>query len=266
MARWGKDQLWEAGPVAALRKARYERRFASASTSVKMFRGIYPDYDSAAATAPNTRPIGWNHESMVHRLEHERHRIFTSDYPTLFWLSRLLTENSFVFDLHGNVATAYSAFRQLLPYPANLTWLVHDVPAIIAKARMLAANEESPGLRFTEDLHELPSADILLIKGSLQFLQDPIGFLGRTEKLPRHILINKAPIYDGPTVATLHGNGVGFYPYFLVNRRELVATMEGKGYRPVDTWLNFDLNCYIPFHPECTVPRYSGYYFTRETG
>jgi putative methyltransferase (TIGR04325 family) len=264
MTRWGKDQLWQVGPVGALRKARYERRFATANTNVRMFRGIYENYDAAVASAPSTHPIGWDHAASTQRLEHERMRIFASDYPTLFWLDRLLTESSFLFDLHGNVATAYFAFRRVLPYPANLTWLVHDVPAILAKARSLTRNEDAPGLRFTEDLSELERADILLIKGALQFLRNPIQFLTRSGKLPRHVLVNKASIYERESAVTLHGNGVAFHPYHLLNRREFVAAFEDQGYRCVDTWLNFDLNCYVPFHPEHTIPRYSGYYFTRE--
>jgi len=265
MARLGDRGLLQSGLIGALRKARYERRFEAARGNVKMFRGIYDNYDAAAASAPGTHPVGWDNVSSAKRLEHERLRVFSSDYPTLFWLSRLLADNSFVFDLHGNVGTAYFAFRRLLPFPANLTWLVHDVPAIAEQGRLLARDEDAPGLRFTSETDELPHADILLIKGAVQFLRDPIDFLMHSGRLPRHVLINKVPIYDRDPAVTLEANGVAFCPYHLLNRRQFVATFEDQGYRRVDSWLNYDLNCYIPFYPEYTIPTYSGYYFVRET-
>jgi len=264
MARLAERRLWLSGPIAELRKARYERRFESARGNVKMFRGIYDSYDAAAASAPASLPIGWDNVASAHRLEHERLRIFTSDYPTLFWLSRLLPDNQFVFDLHGNVGTAYFAFRRLLPFPTNLTWLVSDVAAIVAHGRELAQHEDAPGLRFTGELDELPLADILLIKGAVQFLHDPIDFLKRAGRLPRHVLINKVPLYDRDPAVTLQANGVAFCPYHLLNRTRFIATFEDQGYRRVDSWLNYDLNCYIPFYPEYTIPTYSGFYFTRE--
>jgi hypothetical protein len=168
MTRLGDRGLWQSGPIGAPRKARYDRRFEAAHGNVKMFRGIYDDYDAAAASAPGTHPVGWDNVLSSKRLEHERLRIFSSDYPTLFWLSRLLAGNGFVFDLHGNVGTAYVAFRRLLPFPADLTW-------------------------------------------------------------------------------------------------QFVAAFEDEGYRRVDSWLNYELNCFIPFYPEYTIPTYSGYYFVRET-
>jgi len=106
---------------------------------------------------------------------------------------------------------------------------------------------------------------ILLIKGAVQFLKDPIDFLRHAGRLPRHILINKVPIYDREPAVTLEANGAAFCPYHLLNRRQFDATFEDLGFRRVDSWLNYDLNCYIPFYPEYTIPTYSGYYFVRET-
>lgn len=177
-----------------------------------------------------------------------------------------MSDNRFIFQLHGNVGTAYFAFRRLMSYPSNLTWLVHDVPAIVAYGRSIALNEPAPGLRFTEDLSELASADILLLKSAVHILRDPIQFLQHAGPLPAHILINKVPLYDRASAVTLQSNGVAFCPYHLLNRQKFTAIFEKQGYRCVDTWLNYDLNCYIPFYPEYTVPHYSGYYFTRDPG
>ena len=215
--------------------------------------------------------IGWDNAASAHRLEHEGLRIFTSDYPTLFWLSRLLPDNNFVFDLHGNVGTAYFAFRRLLPFPANLSWLVVTMSRRSSRTGRELAQTESMFTRtaiYRGASDELPHADILLIKGAVQFLHDPIDFLKHAGRLPRHILINKVPLYDrDPAVRHCKRMlAVAFCPYHLLNRARFIATFEDQGYRRVDSWLNYDLNCYIPFYPEYTVPTYSGFYFERETG
>lgn len=264
IARWGGHRLWHLGPIDELRKARYERRFAAARGNVRMFRGIYGSYAAAAASAPRALPLGWDNVPSAHRLEHERLRVYQSDYPVMFWLSSLLSANRFIFDLGGNVGTSYFAFRRLMTYPLDLTWLVQDVAAIVEYGRSLAMAEPAPGLRFTEDLAELPTADILLITGSVQFLEDPVRFLRSAGPLPRHILINKAPLYERESAVTLESNGVAFCPYHLLNRHQLIAALVDRGYRCVDAWRNYDLNCYVPFYPDHTIPFYSGYYLSRE--
>jgi putative methyltransferase (TIGR04325 family) len=261
--RWGATQLWESGPLGMLRKARYEQRFALASGKVRMFRGIYANYEEALASAPRTRVTETDNAPFADRLEHERRQVFASDYPAVLWLSRLLAQNPFVFDLGGNVGTSYFAFRRLMDYPQDLTWLVQDVPAVVARGRSLATAEPAPGLRFTIDCSELAAADILLMKGAVHFLKDPMRFLRDCGPLPRHILINKIPLYDRETAVTLEGNGVTFVPYHLLNRREFNEAFEARGYRCVDSWRNYDLNCYVPFHPERNIPFYSGVYYVR---
>ncbi len=246
-----------------MRKARYARRFAAARGKVRLFRGIYDSYEAAAASAPSTLPVGWDNAVSAGRLQHERDVIFAADYPVLFWLRGLLGDNRSVFDLRGNVGTSYFAFRRLLPYPPDLTWLVHDVPAVVQHGQALALAETAPGLRFTEDCAELAAADILLMKGSVHFLPDPIRFLRTAGPLPRHVLVNKVPLYERESAVTLETNGVSFCPYHLLNRQQFVSVFTDQGYRCVDTWRNYDLNCYVPFYPDHSVPYYSGYYFTR---
>ncbi len=60
---------------------------------------------------------------------------------------------------------------------------------------------------------------------------------------------------------------VAISPYKVVNRSEFISSIEGLGYRLIDTWKNPDLTCYIPFHPDECVKAFDGLYFRRsETG
>jgi putative methyltransferase (TIGR04325 family) len=102
----------------------------------------------------------------------ERHFIFPSDYPVMFWLARLLPDAKLLFDLGGNVGNRYLAFRSHLTYPDNFTWLVNDVPEVVALGRTLAQQEAAPHLLFTTDFARLREADILLASGVLQVLED----------------------------------------------------------------------------------------------
>ena len=87
--------------------------------------------------------------------------------------------------LGGDVGARYLAFRKYLTYPENLTWLVNDIPAVVALGRTIAEQEAAVHLKFTTNYARLGEADILLASGVLQVLEDWNGFLHRAPNLPR---------------------------------------------------------------------------------
>jgi putative methyltransferase (TIGR04325 family) len=157
----------------------------------------------------------------------------------------------------------YFAFRPYLDYAADLIWLVSEVPAVVELGRKIARDESAPALRFTTDFAELESADILLASGVLQFIDDPFAGIRAQACLPRHLIINKTPVYERPAAVTLHNMGTAFCPYHLFNRFELMGAVEALGYRLVDEWRSPGVGCQIPLHPEHSIGEYSGFYFTR---
>jgi putative methyltransferase (TIGR04325 family) len=142
-----------------------------------MFHGIYPDFASAAAMAPLGKQVGYNGNATATRHMHSRHFLFPSDYAVLFWLSGLICD-AILFDLGGDVGGRYLAFREHLIYPDNFTWLVNDIPAVVALGRPIAQEEAAPHLHFTTDYARLGEADILLASGVLQVLENWNGFCG----------------------------------------------------------------------------------------
>lgn len=245
-----------------LLRAAYEGYFETAGGHLRMFRGLYSDFASAAADAPLGKQVGYNGDATATRHAHERHFLFPSDYPVLFWLSRLLPGTRLLFDLGGDVGSRYLAFRKYLSYPESLTWLVNEIPAVVALGRKIAQEESASHLQFTTDYARLPEADILLASGVLQVLEDWNGFLKRAASLPRHILINKTPVGDQPHMVTLCAIGVSFNPYHIFDRRSFVATFVDFGYRLVDEWLTSDLGCRIADYPSHSLDAFSGFYFT----
>ena len=268
-----RPNLWRSAGRASLKRlartpvgskvlrAAYEGYFEAAGGHQRMFRGLYSDFASAAAHAPPGKQVGYNGVATADRHAHERHFIFPSDYPILFWLSGLLPGTRLLFDLGGDVGSRYLAFRKYLTYPENLTWLVNEIPAVVALGRTIAQEEATSHLQFTTDYARLAEADILLASGVLQVLEDWNGFLKRAASLPRHILINRTPVSDQPHMVTLCAIGVSFNPYHLFNRGSFVAAFVDLGYRLVDEWLTPENACRIPDHASHSLDAFSGFYF-----
>jgi len=241
----------------------HERRFTSASGFDRRFRGVYADFASAAAAAPRTKPLGYDNEATAGLLTEERHRIHDSDFPILFWLSRLLREDSRVFDLGGNVGISFYAYRPYLPLPQGCQWLVYDVPAVVRAGQAILATDPAPQLSFTSSYDALQGAEILLAAGSLQFVEEPLHFLRSTTPLPGHVLLNKMPIYEQPSAVTIQATGSSYCPYHLFNRRELLNAFAARGYELVHSWQNPSLGCNIPMFPKHSIEAYSGFYLRR---
>jgi putative methyltransferase (TIGR04325 family) len=245
-------------------RAAYEGHFEAAGGYERLFRGLYPDFASAAAAAPPGKQVGYNGDATTTRRAHEWRYIFPSDYPVLFWLSRLIPGTSLLFDLGGDIGSRYLAFRKHLIYPDNFTWLVNDIPSIVALGRTIAQEEAAPHLQFTTDYTRVAEADILLASGVLQVLEDWNGFLQRAASLPRHVLINRTPVGNQPGAVTLSATGVSFAPYRIFNRRSFIAAFVDLGYRLVDEWLTPGFDCRIPDHASHSLDAFSGFYFVLE--
>jgi len=255
-----------AGSLPLLRRllcAAYARRFDGARGQIRMFRGVYPDFRAAARTIPGTRLTGYDNEPSALRLEDERLRITSSDYPVMFWLSQLLPQCKLLFDWGGNVGISYFGFRRYLTYAADFTWLVNDVKAVVARGEVIAARESAPHLRFTTSLDEMARADVLLAGGSLHFIEDPFSILRAAPALPKHIVVNKAPVYDRASAVTVQNIGSALCPNHLFNRTDFVREFESLGYELADQWRIADLSCRIPFFSSHSIAAYSGFYFRR---
>lgn len=249
--------------VRRLLEAAYRRYFNGVGGHARLFRGVYPDFAQAARAIPVGRPAGYDNDLSAQRLSHERFRICPSDYPVMFWLSRLLPECRRLFDWGGNVGISYFGYRKYLSYPAGFEWLVNDVPAVVAAGRDVASHDDAPGLRFTASLDELADSDVLLAAGALHFIEDPLGDLRRHPRLPRHILVNKVPAYELPAAVTVQNMGTSFCPNHLFNHDEFVRGFETLGYELVDQWRSPDLSCHIPFFRAHSIAAYSGFYFRK---
>lgn len=260
-----RERLKMSAPGRFLLERLYERRFATSARGG--FRGVYESFAEANRSAPRTKPLGFDNDLYAAEFTERRCRVFSFDYPMLFWLRGLLSAAKIVFDYGGHLGTHFYAYRRYLTYAPDLRWVVCDLPAITRAGAELASREGAEALRFTNDFLDADGCDILLAAGSLQYIEKPplAVLLSGLRRMPRHLLLNKLPLYDGPRFVTLQNGGVAFHPQYVFNRREFIGELEQLGYRVHDAWDVETHPGYIPFHPERSFRCHSGLYLRAET-
>jgi putative methyltransferase (TIGR04325 family) len=238
----------------------YNRRFERWPGS---YRGVFSSFAEARASAPSQK-LGFDHAELAHLYDFRIGKAFPSDYPVLFWLARLLPELRSVFDWGGHIGVSYYTYAKYLDFPEPLRWRVGDVPQIIKAGAELAQGRGVTALSFTHDLAHADGFDLLLANGSLQFVETPLSeSLRALKQPPRHLLINKLPLYDGATFVTLENTIHSYNPYRVGNRAAFVESIASHGYSVVDEWQTPDVSCHIPLHRERSIDAYSGFYFRR---
>jgi len=254
---------WRLPGLKQVLEADYSRSFARRPPG--QFRGVYATFAEAEASTPPGARVGYDHAELAGMYRHRMEKANQSDYPVLFWLKDILDERSFVFDVGGHVGVAYHGWRNYLRYRPGMRWRVYDMPAIVKVGAELARERPSEGLSFTSDLADGRGCSILLAAGALQYAEDSLTeVLRKVGSLPRHLILNKMPVYDGESFVTVQSTGRAFHAYRIYNRAELVAEVTALGYRVVDDWQNREQHCEIPFTRGRDIDAYSGYYFIRD--
>lgn len=264
------DRLAELPPLGQLRRQRAEATFAS-NTDANLFRGIYVTFDAAQASAPSTRPLGYDNADAAGMYLERIKRIYPSDYPVIFWLQKLFAQGqSSVFDLGGHIGIGYYGYQRYLDYPAKLRWTVSDVPAVMARGMEIARERDPAGrLGFNGDFAGAGGVDVLLALGVLQYLPDTLAqrlaaLAQGGAPLPRHIILNLTPLHvldnGGQDYFTLQSIGTAFCPYRIAAYAPFLEGLTRLGYQIVDRWQNPDKHCHIAFEPEHSLDVYHGFY------
>lgn len=242
---------------------RDERRF-STRDNANLNRGVYATYSAAAAAVPPDKPVGYDHDAPALMYEDRVAAPGPSDYPVLLWLDKLVPEHRSLFDLGGHVGVSYYASRPYVPLPDGFTWVVCDVPAVVARGRYLAAARGVTDLRFTDQPSECVEHGLLLASGSLQYLERSLAeILKDADAHPTHLIVNLTPYQDDEGFWTVQNIGTAYCPYHVQSRRRFVADLERLGYRVLDRWRNPDKQCVIVGDPEHSVFGYDGFVFEK---
>jgi putative methyltransferase (TIGR04325 family) len=250
-------------PVLALRKRRYERSFST--TAIYGFRGIYQTFELALASAPKTKPKGYDVQEFEGHFDNRRGKLFLYDYPFLYWLCRILRRDSCVFDIGGNTGVHFTSYRGFLPHWEQLRWEVCEVPVIVKEGERFAEREGySDRLTFTSELNAADGKNIMLSSGTLQYIDKSLAdILSVLDNPPQHILINKLPLYDGEDYVTLQNCAVTYAAQRVFNRTKFLGQVRELGYQLVDYWNDDSRSCRVPFYPERDLPYFSGIYLSK---
>jgi putative methyltransferase (TIGR04325 family) len=185
------------------------------------------------------------------------------DRPVIGHLRRILGERAAVLDLGGNIGLHYVAYRRHLPLE-QVRWIVWDQPEMVRVGRETCAGNAN--VAFVESAAQLQPTrfDALLASASLQYVDDPMALLASviaTSGPPRHILVNRVPLYEGEGFVTLQNAGPVCYPQHVFNRDAFVRSISALGYELTDFWDDEVDSCLIPFHPDRSVRVYKGLCF-----
>lgn len=248
------------GPVRAL-----SGRLRYISPFPRRFTGAYDSFDKAMEAAARTGLAGYDHDEVTEVAFEQMCRLAPWDYPVLFWLNRLEPDIQSLLDAGGHMGTKYRAFRHHLAMRPSFRWVVYDVPAVVRAGRQRAERDDCPGLEFVDDISAAGDVQAFLGSGLLQYLDQPLSqLIGSMRTRPKHLLLNKVALRNGPEVVTLERIGKALVPYRMRNEAALMRNVTQFGYRLVDRWSIPSLSHVIETHPELGPSESAGYYFRLE--
>lgn len=253
--------------VRGWQEARYAREFARhASLEKNLYRGVFDTYAEALASVPAARPTGYDNTPSADLYRERTRRIYINDYPVMFWLRQLFDEgHTTVFDIGGHIGVAYYAYQRFLSFPKAVRWTVYDVPAVNAAGKTWATEHDTLGrLHFADRYDGAADADVFFAAGSLQYLEESLlEVLHNLARTPDHLLLNSVPIHPSASYFTVQNMGTACCPYRITAERAFLDGLKAMGYVLRDRWENPHRACQIPFHPERSLDRYFGFYFSR---
>ena len=253
-----------------LGKPLYRRLFERRAFGDNVYSGIYPSHAEALAAAGRvTRPSSYEEfdpAAFAGGGMYGRQGIRVSDYPLVYWLNRMFGEGCrSVFDLGGHDGVTYYSFARLLDYPADMRWIVHDVPnAMAAGAEWAREHDPQKQLTFAGSRFDASGCDVLLSSGTLQYLDYTLPeLLAQLPMPPSRVLVNLVPMHPKKSFFTLQNMGRAVMPYRVQAIPDFVDAMQALGYSVLDQWHSRERHLRIPFEPAYRVDAYAGFCLVR---
>lgn len=246
-----------------------QHRFFLSHEGLTSHWGVYDSFEDARRHLPPSR--GFDTADVVEDVRKRGLKLHPYDYPVLFWLDRAFAQGArSVYDIGGAIGSHFYAYRRVLPFPQGLDWLVCELPSAVDAGRRMAeaTGAVAEGLRFVETADTRGvRADVWISAGALQYIEDAdlAGRLEVAREAPRHIVLNKLPLYDGADFVVTQNVGPDCYsPVWVWNRDGFVDRVRACGYRLIDEWDVPERDLYVPGHPERSFPAFTGLCFEHE--
>ncbi|MBL6990564.1 MAG: methyltransferase, TIGR04325 family [Bacteriovoracaceae bacterium] len=256
------EQIKENFLIKHIRKIKYEKKFKN-NNDLNLFKGVYSSFNEAQAAIPKEVNQGYDNEKSAMMYKDVCSTIVTTDYPNLFWLSKILKNGMRLFDLGGHIGVKYYSYQKYINFPKDLSWTVYDLPAVVEEGKKWAKQQNATALNFAQRIDDFDGADILFASGSLQYVEfDLAATLKNMKSSPKHIIIS-IPLTPLPTFYSVNNIITAYCVYILRNEQEFISGIVDAGYSLVDKWVNEGKRCEIPFYPEHSIEGYRGLYFTK---
>jgi putative methyltransferase (TIGR04325 family) len=244
-----------------LRKKIFEKKFAN-HQNVNYFRGHYDSFQQAIASSPKTKPIGYDNENAAQMYKERTEKIYPTDYPVLYWMQKYKENIKNVFDFGGHIGVHYYSYSRYLNYSKLNKWTVCDVESVINEGKKIASTQKTESLSFVTDIDSCENYDLLLISGSLQYLEWELHTkLQNLKIMPKFIIVNMLPLHPNYKTITLQSIGTSFCPYHIRRKDEFITGLNEIGYDLVDIWKNEEKKCNIEFEPTRSLDYYNGAFF-----
>ena len=187
-----------------------------------------------------------------------------SDYAAFFHLLPICKRINLVFDLGGNVGNLYYCYTKYLEFGPALNWVVQDLAEIITRGGEIATARSDKRIVFTSSFKDAEGADLFIASGSLHYFEVPLPeMISALTQKPRYVLINRTPMTDKKSFATVQDASSFRVPCVVYNREAFITQFEEIGYQLRDRWEAAELSLDIPFYPELSVSDYTGMFFER---
>ncbi|PWJ22175.1 methyltransferase, TIGR04325 family [Jannaschia seohaensis] len=228
------------------------------------FSGVWDTREAALAALPAAEARGYDDPDIAEVSFEAMCNREVWDYPVLHWLSRWLPDAPRLLDAGGHMGTKRIALGALLPLE-GVTWTVLDTPGIVTAARAAQAAGRIPAdLSFVDAPERAPETDLLLASGLMQYVDRSLTeVIAALPAPPRHLLLNKVALRDGPQIVTHERLDAVRVPYRIRARADWQAELDRLGYDLVDTWRIPDLSHRIPTHPWLGMSQSWGFALTQ---
>jgi len=233
------------------------------------YRGVFNSWEEAAQAASKGKSFDYDaiNANKASNPEREKQRLETwfhdTDYPLLYWLSRIIDEECTVLDLGGSLGHFFYSIQNKLDLPKTLKYVIAELPSAVAYGTEISRERKENRLSFVDSrkLSSVHDVDVFMTAGTLQYMPKQLPeLIDEFNEEPRHVLIHNLPVHAEKEFSTIQNLGLCEVPYRIYSVALLCEEMKSRGYELIERWVN-DRKIEIPFNRSLAVLGYGGFYF-----
>ncbi|GAC1641104.1 MAG: hypothetical protein NVS9B14_22730 [Candidatus Acidiferrum sp.] len=226
----------------------------------------YQSFAEAAKAADVAEHGGHNSPRAIHSHAHLAGTVLPSDYPAIYWISRLGGNPFRIFDYGGNVGNLYYSYRPYLPkFIQQVRWTVFDLPAVVAEGALIAAAKGATEIEFQNSVQTVTGDYLVLVSGALHYWEASLAkFIEQFPEKPAAFIVNRTPAHSDTNYITVQVRPFYSVPCVVRTTEEILSAFASAGYKLADQWQAPELSMRMAMFPALTVPSYSGFCFVRQ--